>query len=97
MTRYALLLLPCAALADPTLYVQGGMGYQIGMEEKAIIRGQEYRAEIYTALPDWVADVQIGMEYRNFYLQGQHVSSVETGQDHGFNVISAGYRWEFEF
>ena len=34
MIRYALLLLPCAALADPTLYVQGGMGYQIGMAER---------------------------------------------------------------
>ncbi len=96
MIRYALLLLPCAALADPTLYVQGGMGYQIGMTERWTYESERYSGEYTMDLPPLVGSVEAGISYRNWFIQGQHVSSVETGQDHGFNVISAGYRWEWE-
>ncbi len=97
MRALLLALIPCAALADPTIYIQAGAGHQIGIVERTTIDGERFRTEHTTDMPSWVADFQIGVQYRGFFAQGQHVSSWETHRDHGFNVVTVGYRWEFSF
>lgn len=92
-----LLTLPTLAAAETTVYLQGGIGYQIGMTERWEYESEHYRRESTMDLPPVVGTVEAGVSYRNWFIQAQHVSSVETGQDHGFNVISTGYRWELEF
>lgn len=92
-----LLTVPALSTAETTLYLQGGIGYQIGMTERWEYESENYRGEYSMDLPPVVGTVEAGVSYRNWFIQAQHVSSVETRQDHGFNVISTGYRWEFEF
>ncbi len=97
MRALLLALIPCAALADPTIYLQGGLGYQIGMTERWTERGERYSSVHTMDLPNTIGSVVAGIEYRGFLIEAQHVSSIETGQDHGFNVVTVGYRWEFSF
>lgn len=92
-----LVLAPCLAMAEPTLYLQGGLGYQIGMTERWTYEGERRKSVHKMDLPDTVGSFVAGVEYRGFLIEAQHVSSIETGKDHGFNVVTAGYRWEFSF
>ncbi|KXJ45853.1 hypothetical protein [Marinobacter sp. Hex_13] len=92
-----LAIIPCFAVAEPTLYLQGGLGYQIGMTERWTYEGERRKSVHKMDLPDTVGSFVAGVEYRGFLIEAQHVSSIETGKDHGFNVVTAGYRWEFSF
>ena len=85
------------AMAEPTLYLQGGLGYQVGMTERWTFEGERRKSVHKMDLPDTVGSFVAGVEYRGFLIEAQHVSSIETGRDHGFNVVTAGYRWEFSF
>lgn len=96
MICYVLLLFFCVVLVDLMFYVQGGMGYQIGMIECWIYESECYFGEYMMDLLFLVGLVEVGISYCNWFIQGQYVSSVEMGQDYGFNVISVGYWWEWE-
>ena len=86
-----------AAAAPPALYIQGGLGYQIGMREHWTYQSEHYHGTHTMDLPPVVGSVEAGVTWRGWFLQGQHVSSIQTNKDCGFNVITAGYRLKWEF
>ncbi|MCH9735569.1 MAG: hypothetical protein K0U78_13620 [Actinomycetia bacterium] len=86
-----------AGAGDLYAYVEGAIGHRAGMEESWEVHGERVHGTQELNLGRTVGHVAAGLGWRALYLEAQHVSSLETPHDGGFNALFLGVRHEWRF
>lgn len=86
-----------ADASDLYAYVEGAIGHREGMTESWTYEGERVHGTQELNLGHTVGHVAAGLGWRALYLEAQHVSSLETPHDGGFNALFLGIRHEWRF
>lgn len=86
-----------AQSSDLYAYVEGAVGHREGMTETWTYEGERIDGTQQLNLGRTVGHVAAGLGWRAVYLEAQHVSSLETPHDGGFNALFLGIRHEWRF